>query len=319
MKTQLEAGDVELLQTCFSEGFCRSELQQAIREILAEVEVAQDFDAEMGHRIANVCRDVALELESRDLQLAQQLMSLAFLIRPSGPVLQQKTREYERLLQISRVGVTEVNDIELAFGEHPPVPLLRALANGSYEQHEAKLLLQFIGPEDRVLELGAGIGYMGVLAMTHCKPLSYTAYEANPALLPFIGRNMERNGVQFEARNALLGNESGHRTFYVTPAFWASSLLEPDSGPYEPVTVPSVDKNAVMEELQPTALVVDIEGGEAEFFTGLDLNSVNKIMMEIHPAVLDDITLSALYGLLLKEGFKLHFAASSKVVLYWYR
>lgn len=319
MKTQLQTGDMELLQACLVAGICRAELQQAIREILTQVKEGQSFDGEMGHRIADACRDAALEQENSDLLRARQLMSLALAIRPTGPLLQRKTREYERLLQVSRAGVTEINGLELAFGENPPVSLLRALANGNYEQHEAKLLLQFIGPEDRVLELGAGIGYMGVLAMTHCKPLSYTAYEANPALLPFISRNMERNGVRFEARNALLANAEGHRDFYVTPAFWASSLLQPDSGPYEQVSVPSVSKNAVMAELRPTALVVDIEGGEAEFFTGLELTSVNKIMMEIHPAVLDDATLSALYRQLLQEGFKLHFAASSKVVLYWYR
>lgn len=319
MKTQLQAKDIELLKACLTASVYREELQQAIRDILAEVEVDKEFDAETGRRIANACRDAALALESSNLLRAQQLMLLALAIRPSGPLLQQKTLDYERLLQVARAGVTKINDIELAFGENPPVPLLKALANGSYEQHEAKLLIEFIGLEDRVLELGAGIGYMGVLAMTHCKPSSYVAYEANPALLPFINQNMERNRVRFEARNALLTNENGSREFYVTPAFWASSLLKPDSEPYEQVRVPSVDKNAIMAELKPTALVIDIEGGEAEFFAELSLTSVNKIIMEIHPAVLDDATLSALYEQLFKEGFRLHFAASSKVVLYWYR
>ncbi|WP_319781516.1 FkbM family methyltransferase [Oceanisphaera sp. IT1-181] len=319
MKIRLEAEDVKIVQKCLSTAVCSNEQQQALHEIMAKAEAGIEFDTEMSDHIANTCRDIALSLEASDLYCAQQLMSLALAIRPSGPLLQKKTHEYAKLLQVFESGSTECNGIKLAFGENLPLPLLKALANGSYEQHEAKLLMQFIGPEDRVLELGAGIGYMGSLAMTYCKPLTYTAYEANPALLPLIMSNMERNRVQFEARNTLLADTKASRDFYVTPAFWASSLLEPDSEPYQKVTVAAVDKNVVMDELKPTALVVDIEGGEAEFFAGLDLTTVNKIIIEIHPAVLDDATLSTLYASLLNKGFKLNFSASSKVVLYWYR
>lgn len=319
MKKKLQSSDVKFLKLFLREGEARDELRQALCDILTSDEISKEFDAEMGSTIANTCRDLALGLEVSDLYRAQRLMQLALAIRPSGPLLQQKAHEYERLLQVEEAGVTEINGISLAFGNSPPTPLLRALANGSYEQHEAKLLMEFIGIEDRVLELGAGIGYMGVLAMTYCKPQSYVAYEANPALLPYIRRNMELNGVWFQARNALLADEVGDREFYVTPAFWASSLLQPTIGEYEQVKVPAVDKNVVMAELKPTAMVVDIEGGEAEFFVGLDLTSVSKVLMEIHPAVLNDATLSALYAMLLKEGFMLHFKASSKAVLYWYR
>lgn len=319
MKTRLEVGDVDLLKGCLSNAAFSDDHQCAFAEILTKAASGVQFDVETGNRIVDVCRDAAVSVETLELNLACQLMELALAIRPSGSMLQKKVREYARIVGISEAGVTECNGVELEFGRKPPVPLLRALANGSYEQHEAKLLVQFITSDDRVLELGAGIGYMGTLAMSRCNPLSYTAYEANPALLPFIYRNMERNGVRFEPRNALLANEEGMRDFYVTPAFWASSLIPPDAEPYETVTVPAVDKNVVMEELKPTVLVVDIEGGEAEFFDGLNLGSVTKIMMEIHPAVLDDATLSGLYRLLLNEEFRLNIKASSKVVLYWYR
>ena len=71
-----------------------------------------------------------------------------------------------------------------------------------------------------------------------------------------------------------------HVDFYVTPAFWASSLIKPEEGEFECVKVQGVNKHDVLREIKPTALVVDIEGGEASFFEGLDLGSVNKIIME---------------------------------------
>lgn len=319
MKRQLVAADIELLQACLHTEVGREDIRQAIRDILAEVGDGQVFSSDTGNRLADHCRDLGLSVEQLDLLLARQLMALALSIRSSGPVLQKKSREYERLLEISRSGVVTINGIELAFGQNPSVPLLKALANGRYEQQEAGLLMQFIGPEDRVLELGAGIGYMGILAMSRCKPAHYVAYEANPALMPLIERNMVANGVKFEVRNALLSSHEEGRDFYITRGFWASSLIRPQSGSCEKVTVPSQDKNSVMAELRPTALVVDIEGGEAELFTGLDLASVEKIIIEIHPAVLDDERLTLLYGNLIRNGFLMNFAASGKLVQYWYR
>jgi predicted transcriptional regulator len=107
--------------------------------------------------------------------------------------------------------------------------------------------------------------------------------------------------------------------FYITPAFWASSLVKPASGEYSKVTVPALDKNEVINSIKPTALIVDIEGGEIEFFQDLDLTSVNKIILEIHPLVVSDQDLSVLYKSLLNLGFNLDFKTSTKVVNYWYR
>lgn len=319
MKRQLVAADIELLRACLHTEVGREDIRQAIRDILPEVGDGQVFGSDTGNRLANHCRDLGLSVEQLDLSLARRLMALALAIGSSGPFVQKKSREYERLLEISRNGLVEINGIELAFGRNPSVPLLKALANGCYEQQEAKLLMRFVGSEDRVLELGAGIGYMGILAMSRCEPARYVAYEANPALMPFIERNMAANGVKFEVRNALLSSDEEGRDFYITRGFWASSLIPPESGSCEKITVPSQDKNSVMADLRPTALVVDIEGGEAELFTGLDLGSVEKIIIEMHPAVLDDESLTQLYGQLIRNGFLMNFAASGKQVQYWYR
>jgi len=319
MKTQLNTDDISLLRKAQLSSACDEECKQALELTLANIHENQLMSADTVGHLADVCRNVALIIEQVDIPLAEQLIELALALRASGPLLLDKSKEYKWLMELAQKGEAEINGLVFAFGEGTPANLLKALAYGTYEQHEAMLLKQFITAEDRVLELGAGIGYMGVLAMTHCKPASYTAYEANPVLMPFIKQNMERNKVQFEIRNVLLLDHEENKNFYVTPEFWASSLIQPKSGIYDTVTIPAQNKNVVMEELKPTALVVDIEGGEAEFFNELNLSSVNKIIMEIHPAVLDDVALTKLYAQLMGAGFLLHFYASSKVVLYWYR
>ncbi|MFH7566181.1 FkbM family methyltransferase [Oceanimonas smirnovii] len=317
MKNHLEEQEIALLTQIINSENITPYHNSALQSIL--VQKSNVLSHEDINLLADTCRDIALAIEWQDVDRAFQLISLALSFRPSGPVLQKKHAEYQTLLNIAAAGETHCNGIRLTFGENLPSPLLRALASGSYEQHEAKLLMKFINSDDRVLELGAGIGYMGTLAMTYCKPASYTAYEANPALLPLINNNMKINGVAFTAINALLTAHATSCDFYVTPAFWASSLIAPASGSYEKVSVPAHNKHEVIENIKPTALVIDIEGGEAEFFQGLNLSGVKKIIMEIHPAVLDDGVLSDIYSKLLNEGFKLDFSASSKVVVYWYR
>jgi FkbM family methyltransferase len=319
MKTEFNKDDIALLRKVQLSKACNTECKQALELALANIHENHLMSADRLNHLTDVCRNVALIIEWVDIPLAHQLMKLALALRPSGTLLLNKCNEYKWLIELAQKGLTDSNGLMFNFNENTPAFLLKILANGTYEQAETALIKQFITSEDRVLELGAGIGYMGVLAMTHCKPASYIAYEANPALIPLIKQNMESNKVQFDVRNAILLNHEKDQIFYVTPVFLGSSLIQPRSGTYETVMIPSHNKHVVIEELKPTALIVDIEGGEDEFFNELDLNSVNKIIMEIHPAVLDDVALSKLYGQLISAGFLLHFNASSKVVLYWYR
>lgn len=297
-------------------------LQERVNECFDYKEsgfVVKSTDIEL-NRIADLLRDIALSFESIDLLLAHQCMMLAKKYRKSGPIINQKIDEYEKFLEILNSGNTIIQGLRFSFGhQEPPFPLLKALTTGSYEKDEVRLLKDYVQPEDVVLELGAGIGFMGCVAQTFIKCKQYVSFEANPNLIEIIRNNMQRNNVVFDIRNAVLMDESSEVDFYITPAFWASSLIQPVSGDYKKVTVPALDKNKTINEIKPTTLIVDIEGGEADFFDGLDLTSVNKIILEVHPLILDDMALSNLYLNLFSIGFQLDFKASTKVVNYWHR
>lgn len=268
---------------------------------------------------AYLFRDAAIKLKNKDISASYHLMSLAHRLKPQGSFIKKKVNTLEQLIRVAEQGICKLGGLDMEFGENPPPVLLNALFSGSYEQNEVSLLKQFLGEGEVVLELGAGIGYMGVTALKSGLCQRYVAYEANPDLIPIIKNNMRRNNAFFELKNAILLNDKVLQPFYVTPAFWASSIKKPIDGAYKKILIQAQNKNEVIQSIAPTMLIIDIEGGEADFFEGLYLDSVQKIILEIHPMVLSDDSLSTIYSFLLREGFVLNFKSSFKNVLYWYR
>lgn len=319
MNVCLTKVDVDLLSDAAAFNGVTEWLRAKIASLLVNIPLDNTLNGSQRHNVADIFRDTATSLEWIDLYQSQKLMLRALYFRPDGPFLKKKVQEYGRYIDAAESGECEVKGIYLSFPKHPPSPLLQSLVEGSCEHKEAELLTRFIEPDDRVLELGAGIGFMGVTAMMRCNPASYTAFEANPALLPFIAKNMQHNDVVFNVKNAVLLDKPGLQAFYVTPAFWGSSLLQPAEGYFEQVEVPALEKNSVIAELAPTTLIVDIEGGEAAFFRELDLTSVRKIIVEIHPMILGDDEIIEIFNTLISQGFLLDFKASGKQELFWCR
>jgi len=68
------------------------------------------------------------------------------------------------------------------------------LASGGYEALEAQAAAMRVRPRHRVLELGSGIGYIASVCARIAGPENVTTVEANPAMLPVIRANLERNG-----------------------------------------------------------------------------------------------------------------------------
>jgi len=166
----------------------------------------------------------------------------------------------------------------------------RLLHDDAYEQKESEAVLRQIRPQDMVLELGAGMGYMSTLMAKKLGVKQVHAFEANPAMIPYIRSVHAANGVEnVTVHNALLGAEDGAVTFYVRGDFVASSmednLGDKHGGVIARETVPVRPVSQVMEEIQPTALVCDIEGAEADLLPLMDLGGVRVAIVELHPQV----------------------------------
>jgi protein-L-isoaspartate O-methyltransferase len=71
---------------------------------------------------------------------------------------------------------------------------MERLRDGSYEADEANAAERCVKEGFRVLELGAGIGYVTAICARRTAPENVLAVEANPALIPVIRATLRATG-----------------------------------------------------------------------------------------------------------------------------
>ena len=184
-----------------------------------------------------------------------------------------------------------------------------ALTRGNYERPEVLATPMFLEPEDRVLELGAGIGYISSYIAKVIGVAHVTCVEANPKLAEYIRRAHDMQGLS----NTTVKNcvaVAGHAdlapekeiNFYIREPFWSSSL---DPG-RDPVSVEKISQEVLSDLIKDagaTAMIVDIEGGERDIFQGADLGSVRKIYVELHTRYIRARGIKACFDALSEQGF----------------
>lgn len=185
--------------------------------------------------------------------------------------------------------------------------LERALSSGRYEHHEADALLLHLRQGDRLLDLGAGLGFICALAARVLGEDAVFGVEAGPETVKLARRNLAANGVPGVKlmRGAVVGAGEGEVEFGQRPAFWASALKGPDGWPEnaEVIRVLARPIGKLLERFAPTVICCDIEGGEAEVLMQ-PLPGVRLIVVETHPQI---------YGLEGVERIKLALVAQGFV------
>lgn len=204
--------------------------------------------------------------------------------------------------------------------KHPAItpPILKDIFFGVYESKEAELVGKRIAADDVVMEIGAGIGFLSALAAKITGSERVFAYEANPQLMDVIKHVHVLNQVSPTVSNVLLGDGEDERTFWLEKDYWASSLIQgsPDA---TPIQVRQIDLNREIERIQPTFLILDIEGGEYELLRHARLDPVRKIVIEVHPHVLGYHRISEMLGWLFAAGFALDLGVIRKNVFYLFK
>ncbi|PRY95308.1 FkbM family methyltransferase [Hasllibacter halocynthiae] len=189
----------------------------------------------------------------------------------------------------------------------PDGETLRALRRGTYERKEADAAHRLLRRPDRVLEIGAGIGFMSTFAAKVCRVEAAHCYEANPALIPYIRRVHEANGVEGRAtaHNALLapdGEAAGGARFYIREAFVASSMDPGPPGIVREETVPLKGMSEAFAEAEPTALICDIEGAEADLVPRMPLEGLRLAILELHPQWIGKDGVAAVFDAMHRAG-----------------
>ncbi len=205
-----------------------------------------------------------------------------------------------------RVATLETGGVRL---ENDPAvltpPIAAAIRAGVYEIEEARQIPAIVQDGDRVLEIGAGIGFISTLLARQPEVARIVAVEANPALIPVIRRTHALNGVEgVEVVNAVLEpGGDGRRDFYIRRDFWMSSLAS-GPNPYDNIVqVPVRDMNALLRDEAITLIVCDVEGAEAALFERADLFGVDRVYLEIHDHITGLKGVRDLFGHLSAKGF----------------
>ena len=173
-------------------------------------------------------------------------------------------------------------DLRLPDGLATP-EIVAKLAEGTYEEDEAHAAMHCVQPVFRVLELGAGLGYVTALCAQRTAAQNILTVEANPDLLPVITANLARNGasavrvVHAAATGAVA--DGAMAEFAVSPGFPGSSL----TGKGRKIQVPLVSVHTLLREHRPHVVLIDIEGAEAALFDRVWKCPLRFCVIELHP------------------------------------
>ncbi len=196
----------------------------------------------------------------------------------------------------------------------PQSPFLNAnriqrIEAARYEGQEIKGALHVVQESDRVLEVGAGIGVVSGVVALNAKPEKVLSFEANPALVPTIQMLHKINGLEgrVELRNQVLYAGEGRpetMPFYVHESYLGSSLIERKGRSAQTVDVPTVAMEEVIAELNPTVLIMDIEGGELALLEVMPLDPFRAIVIEFHPGAYEIAGMRRCKTILREAGFQ---------------
>jgi FkbM family methyltransferase len=220
-----------------------------------------------------------------------------------------KTRKFRRPRVISINGIRlEVDRSRL------PSVIVRALYRERYEDKEAALVREVLMPGDRVLEIGAGIGFVTLLCARRCGPEAVLSYEANPENEALIRRNFELNGLFPQFRSRAISVESDQRELFVAKNLLSTSFIDRGESTGTQVQCDAIAD--VVEQFRPNSIVMDVEGAETDLLPAAPMNGIAKIIVETHPHIVGEAAIAALDEHLLAKGFVRQRRNLGKVRLY---
>lgn len=217
--------------------------------------------------------------------------------------------------------IIELNGVKIPVDRERFSPkMIEVICNGTYEDVEARQVPSLLRKGERIMELGAGVGYISALCAKQNKRLeSIVVYEAHPDLIPVIKRTHELNGVKSTVINAVVMPKKKSATvpFYVRDDFWASSLSSQPYGYSQVIDVPVVSLAEALAEHKPTMLIVDIEGGETALFDNVALPGVRKVYVEVHPHIVGAVAVKRLFDFFTERNFRCdRWRSSNNVMLF---
>lgn len=207
---------------------------------------------------------------------------------------------------VPKIARIQIDDVHLDVSKLPPKARHRLLYVG-YETEEKQMCCDFLDRNDSVLELGAAIGYIGLYCQKKLGIRNYVLVEANPRTLGVLKRNYELNGLTPNVLNFALASENGQIDLNVETDFWENSILPSDaSNGRKTMQVPAATLDMLIAAAGVTfnTMIIDVEGAE-QFIDFKNLpDSVEKIIIELHPHLIGPEKTYDIVSSVVSRGFR---------------
>ena len=158
------------------------------------------------------------------------------------------------------------------------------LFRGTYEDTERKFIEQFIKPDNRVLEIGCGIGLVSLVASKICTGKNIKSYEANPHMERVIKKNYALNGMVPNLEMKAVSSSGENLEFYIDPDIISSSVFDRQKSSKKQI-IKSEALDDILKSFNPDTIVMDVEGAEVELLTNSSLAGVDQMIVEVHPQI----------------------------------
>ncbi len=199
--------------------------------------------------------------------------------------------------------VVNLNGVKVNVSRQLSDNIRAALLDGYYESDELNCIEHKLSADDRVMEIGAGIGVISTFCTLKLGAGRVAAYEANPFLEPLIRSTYALNLVSPELHIAALGDQDGESEFHVAMDMWESST-ERKASRSTAIKVKRKAINREIHRLDPTFLVMDIEGGEYAIFKQIDFQNIRKMSLELHTDILGEERIGEIRRIIHDAGFR---------------
>jgi len=209
-----------------------------------------------------------------------------------------------RYYRIVRPQVIRHRGIWVPVGKTLSETARQSLYSGSYELLESDMLKEKLDPSDRVVEFGSGLGVTATVCAKICGSESTYTYEPNPELIPLIKKVFDMNSVNPTLYNAAVAKEPGEVDLFVNEDFFSTSIYKRENTKCK-VRCQTVGLANMLKDIQPTFVLMDIEGAEYDLIGSEIHSSVRKLLLEKHEGALGPEKIEEVLDWITHEGFTL--------------
>jgi FkbM family methyltransferase len=217
---------------------------------------------------------------------------------------------------LSRLETVELHGVTLGM-TGISVAMQEALSQGRYEQVEVQLCRDVLSPSDTVVEIGSAIGFLGIFAMKHLGVVEYRSIEANSQTAELLAANYVRNGLVADVVVAALAAADGPVALSVGADFWTNTTVRPDEQTSPSMWVRGCTLATLLADVpfEPSTLIVDVEGAETCLNGNRLPESVKKLIIELHPALIGAPAAFEVLKQLMNQGFYVRATLDTTYVL----